>query len=203
MELAADGEGWQLVAMDLGVDNGAMDRRVQEVLHSQDLGGDILGCSIWKSTRLLPGWEKDAIQELGWSSIIELIAMEQIHAAYKGMMWALWVLIGSLKPVYFLATNQSLSTDTVVYHLVVTVSHHPHPRPWMWPSAGEHCTHSRPGTLPSILPQPLYAIYILKYNYKNIRDDVLFLLLLMRFQITTLVKCMLCIRCSLGAKMTI
>ena len=52
MEPTPSGEGWQLVALDLGVDNGAVDREVHEVLHSHDLGGDVLGRSIQKSRRL-------------------------------------------------------------------------------------------------------------------------------------------------------
>ena len=34
------GEDWQLVAVDLGVDHGAVDRRVHEALYGQDLGGE-------------------------------------------------------------------------------------------------------------------------------------------------------------------
>ena len=52
MEPTPSGEGWQLVALDLGVNNGAVDGEVHEVLHSQDLGGDVLGHSIRKSMRL-------------------------------------------------------------------------------------------------------------------------------------------------------
>ena len=37
MDPAPADEGWQLVAVDLGVDNGAVDRRVHEVLYDQDL----------------------------------------------------------------------------------------------------------------------------------------------------------------------
>ena len=65
MEPTHSDGGWHLVALDLGVNNGAVDGEVHEVLHSQDLGGDVLGRSIWKRRRLLPGGEKDTSQGLG------------------------------------------------------------------------------------------------------------------------------------------
>ena len=52
MESTHSDGGWQLVALDLGVDNVAMDGEVHEVVHSQDLGGDVLSCSIQRSMRL-------------------------------------------------------------------------------------------------------------------------------------------------------
>ena len=62
MEPTHSDGGWQLVALDLGVDNRAVDREVQEVLHSQDLGGDVLGHLIWKSMRLCPDERKTQVK---------------------------------------------------------------------------------------------------------------------------------------------
>ena len=45
MEPAPDGEGWQLVVLVQGVDNKLVDREAHEVLNSQDLRGEALGCS--------------------------------------------------------------------------------------------------------------------------------------------------------------
>ena len=50
MEPTHSDGGWQLVALDLGVDNRAVDGEVQEFLYSQDLRGEALGHSIWKNT---------------------------------------------------------------------------------------------------------------------------------------------------------
>ena len=47
MRPTLDGEGWQLLAVDLAVDNGAVNGEVNEVLHSQVLGWNVLGLSIW------------------------------------------------------------------------------------------------------------------------------------------------------------
>ena len=56
------GEDWQLMAVDLGVDIRAVDGRVHKVLHSQDLGGDVLGRSILKSVRLYQDERKTQVK---------------------------------------------------------------------------------------------------------------------------------------------
>ena len=58
MEPAPDGEGWQLVVLILGVNNELVEREAHEVLHSQDLGGDILGGSGQEKRETLPGWKE-------------------------------------------------------------------------------------------------------------------------------------------------
>ena len=58
MEPAPDGEGWQLVVLIQGVENELVDREVHKVLHSHDLGGDILARSGPEKHEALPGWKE-------------------------------------------------------------------------------------------------------------------------------------------------
>ena len=62
MEPAPAGEGWQLVAVNLEVDNRAVDKRVHGILHSQGLGGVVLGHSIRKSMRLYQDERKTQVK---------------------------------------------------------------------------------------------------------------------------------------------
>ena len=62
MEPTPSGEGWQLVALDLGVDNEAVNEEVPDILHSKDLGGDVRRCPIWRSMRLYQDERKTKVK---------------------------------------------------------------------------------------------------------------------------------------------